>query len=73
MAYTLSCSHFFRSLSNTRVNPAKYNRSTRLDQKIRIQGILEVETYTWHILPAHLQAPLNQSIIRELNWVKNLK
>jgi hypothetical protein len=30
---------------------------------------LEIETYTWQILPAHLQADLTQSIERELNWV----
>jgi hypothetical protein len=33
---------------------------------------LEVETYTWGVLPAEFQAPLNESIIREMNWVKAL-
>ncbi|MGY3054214.1 hypothetical protein ACVWYG_002420 [Pedobacter sp. UYEF25] len=33
---------------------------------------LEVETYTWEVLPASLKAPLNDSIVRELNWVKDL-
>ncbi|WP_293788345.1 metabolite traffic protein EboE [uncultured Pedobacter sp.] len=33
---------------------------------------LEVETYTWEVLPAALKAPLNDSIIRELAWVKKL-
>ncbi|MGN8055884.1 metabolite traffic protein EboE [Pedobacter sp. 22163] len=33
---------------------------------------LEVETYTWEVLPTALKAPLNDSIIRELAWVKNL-
>lgn len=33
---------------------------------------LEVETYTWEVLPASLKAPLNDSIIRELTWVKDL-
>lgn len=32
---------------------------------------MEVETYTWEVLPEILKAPLNLSIIRELNWVKN--
>lgn len=32
---------------------------------------LEVETYTWTVLPEELKAPLSQSIIRELNWVKD--
>ncbi|NCD72415.1 metabolite traffic protein EboE [Mucilaginibacter agri] len=30
---------------------------------------LEVETYTWDVLPTNLKVPLKQSIIRELNWV----
>jgi hypothetical protein len=33
---------------------------------------LEVETYTWEVLPTNLKAPLNESIIRELNWVKDI-
>ncbi|WP_316830506.1 metabolite traffic protein EboE [Pedobacter aquatilis] len=32
---------------------------------------LEVETYTWGVLPEALKAPLNDSIARELQWVKN--
>jgi len=33
---------------------------------------LEVETYTWEVLPISLKAPLNDSIARELQWVKNI-
>jgi hypothetical protein len=32
---------------------------------------LEVETYTWEVLPEALKIPLNQSITRELEWVKH--
>jgi hypothetical protein len=32
---------------------------------------LEVETYTWEVLPENLKAPLHESIIRELQWVKD--
>ncbi|RYY35649.1 MAG: xylose isomerase [Sphingobacteriaceae bacterium] len=32
---------------------------------------LEVETYTWGVLPDGDKLPLTQSIIRELQWVKN--
>ena len=32
---------------------------------------LEVETYTWDVLPQELKLPIAQSIIRELQWVKN--
>jgi uncharacterized protein YgfB (UPF0149 family) len=30
---------------------------------------LEVETYTWEVLPEELKLPLADSIVRELNWV----
>jgi len=33
---------------------------------------LEVETYTWEVLPRDLQVDLEQSIIRELQWVTEL-
>jgi hypothetical protein len=31
---------------------------------------LEVETYTWEVLPDKLKLPLNESIIREMQWVQ---
>lgn len=31
---------------------------------------LEVETYTWGVLPADMQKPIGESIVRELEWVK---
>jgi hypothetical protein len=33
---------------------------------------LEVETYTWEVLPGNLKLPLHESIIRELKWVKSI-
>lgn len=33
---------------------------------------LEVETYTWEVLPSELKLPLQDSIIRELQWVKDI-
>jgi hypothetical protein len=33
---------------------------------------LEVETYTWDVLPAGLKLPLQDSIVRELQWVKRV-
>ena len=32
---------------------------------------LEVETYTWEVLPDALKLPLSESIIREMGWVIN--
>jgi len=31
---------------------------------------LEVETYTWTVLPEHLQTDITSSIVRELEWVQ---
>jgi hypothetical protein len=33
---------------------------------------LEVETYTWEVLPPFLKLPLQESIIRELQWVQEI-
>lgn len=33
---------------------------------------LEIETYTWEVLPDALKRPLDESIIREINWVTKL-
>lgn len=33
---------------------------------------LEVETYTWDVLPSELKRPLGESIARELEWVRDV-
>ena len=33
---------------------------------------LEVETYTWEVLPEEMRLPINDSIVRELQWVLNI-
>ncbi|MGY3214397.1 metabolite traffic protein EboE [Mucilaginibacter sp. HD30] len=33
---------------------------------------LEVETYTWGVIPDEKKLPINDSIARELNWVKGI-
>ena len=43
-----------------------------LQKKEPFTNHLEVETYTWEVLPAHLRLPLQDSIIRELEWVKRI-
>ncbi|GGW33032.1 metabolite traffic protein EboE [Arenibacter certesii] len=32
---------------------------------------LEIETYTWDVLPKELKMELSASIVREINWLKN--
>lgn len=36
-----------------------------------ISNHLEIETYTWEVLPNTLKLELSESIIREINWLKN--
>ncbi|MDQ6479705.1 metabolite traffic protein EboE [Dyadobacter sp. LHD-138] len=33
---------------------------------------LEVETYTWGVLPEDMQKPIGESIVREMEWVKGI-
>jgi hypothetical protein len=33
---------------------------------------MEVETYTWEVIPVQLRLPLQESIVRELQWVKQI-
>ncbi len=40
-------------------------------KKNKYSSHLEVETYTWGVLPEDLQTDIASSIIRELEWVKN--
>lgn len=42
----------------------------RIQRETPFTHQLEVETYTWGVLPPAAQAPLNESIGRELDWVE---
>ena len=58
----------FGSLQSTQSDISevlKIQNSTMLTQH------LEVETYTWEVLPEALKLPIEECIIRELQWVKN--
>jgi hypothetical protein len=33
---------------------------------------LEIETYTWEVLPESLKLPMDESIVRELQWVERI-
>lgn len=35
-------------------------------------SFLEVETYTWGVLPEDIQKPIGESIVREIEWVKKV-
>ena len=41
-------------------------------KKKKVSEHLEIETYTWDVLPKELKRDLSQSIIREINWLKDI-
>lgn len=41
----------------------------QLQKEKRLSPYLEVETYTWEVLPEALKLPLSESVIREMKWV----
>ncbi len=43
----------------------------KIHKKKPLTRHLEVETYTWEVLPEEMKLPLKESIIRELLWVKD--
>lgn len=40
-------------------------------KKDRFSDKLEIETYTWDVLPTDLKLELSESLTREINWLKN--
>ncbi|CAG5005115.1 hypothetical protein DYBT9275_03516 [Dyadobacter sp. CECT 9275] len=47
-------------------------RTLALHKNAPFTNYLEVETYTWGVLPADMQKPIGDSIVRELEWVKEI-
>lgn len=43
-----------------------------MQKEKRFTSFLEIETYTWEVLPPKLRLPLKESIVRELRWVIDL-
>jgi hypothetical protein len=39
-------------------------------KKEQVSDHLEIETYTWDVLPAALKKDLTSSIVREISWLK---
>jgi hypothetical protein len=48
---------------------AEVIKALRLQAKKNITGHIEIETYTWDVLPDKLKLPLSESILREIKWV----
>lgn len=61
----LFISHY-GSLSSTQDEVIKALRRQTL---LHLTNHLEVETYSWDVLPENLKIPIEESIIREMHWV----
>lgn len=60
---------FFENLGLLKSTQADIIRVLALQQERQLTHHLEVETYTWQVLPPHLQLPVADSVSRELNWI----
>jgi hypothetical protein len=47
-------------------------KTLAIHQKKPFSTFLEVETYTWGVLPEDIQKPIGESIVREMKWVEQI-
>ena len=47
-------------------------KTLAIHQKKPFSSFLEVETYTWGVLPEDMQKPIGESIVREMQWVQRI-
>lgn len=47
-------------------------KTLAIQKKMPFTNHMEIETYTWGVLPSEVQAPLNESISREIFWVNQI-
>lgn len=57
----------FEAISSTQLDILEV---LQLNKKLQFCQHLEIETYTWDILPGSQKKPLSQSIVQEIQWVK---
>lgn len=62
---------FLEDLGTLRSTQSDIVEVLAIQQNKPLTSHLEVETYTWGVLPERLQLPIAESISRELNWVVN--
>ncbi|MES3018306.1 MAG: metabolite traffic protein EboE [Bacteroidota bacterium] len=63
---------FLRDLELLKSTQSDIVEVLRIQSSLPFTSHLEVETYTWEVLPDSLKAPIDLSISRELNWVKDV-
>ncbi|KAA0991502.1 metabolite traffic protein EboE [Dyadobacter aurulentus] len=47
-------------------------KTLNIHRENQFSSYMEVETYTWGVLPEDMQKPIGESIVRELEWVKKI-
>lgn len=47
-------------------------KTLAIQKKKPFSNYMEVETYTWGVLPEAIQKPIGESIVRELKWVQDI-
>lgn len=63
---------FLEDLGFLKSTQADIEEVLKIQNARRFTNHLEVETYTWEVLPESLKVPIEQCISRELNWVKDV-
>lgn len=63
---------FIESYNVLQSTQADIKKVLQLQKEKAFTPYLEVETYTWEVLPQDMRLPMDQSISRELNWIINL-
>ena len=61
---------FLEDFGNLQSTQNDITEVLKLQKANQLSAHLEVETYTWEVLPKALKLPLQDSIVRELIWVK---
>ena len=63
---------FVRDYGVLQSTQADIQKVLSLQTRKQFSSYMEVETYTWEVLPDKLRLPLKESIVRELQWVQSL-
>ena len=62
---------FLENYENIGSTQAEIIESLKYQKLHQITKQLEIETYTWGVLPSEFQKPIEESIAREVQWVLN--
>jgi hypothetical protein len=60
---------FLESFGRVESTQHEINKCLAYQKLHRISDQMEIETYTWGVLPKEFQKPMEESIAREINWV----